>query len=274
VVDGINLNIYMQPSTFDLMPAFYLAIPFLFLLILVNYLGYRFKVYHIKKFPGTEHVGIGPTEGSLLGLTALLLSFTFGMSSSKYETRRQLIVSETNEIGTSILRCDMYPDSSRDLLRSDFKNYLETRLAYYTAGDNEAMIRNALEQSDSISNIIWRRVALLSQDLNNRVASEQMVPSVNAVIDIVTTREAARRAAVPRMILIVLCTLILVSAFLSGYGSKNLERNKVLVIAFAFITTLALYLVVDLDKPRQGFVNLNSIEQLMVNLRTLFTEHK
>jgi hypothetical protein len=70
-----------------------------------------------------------------------------------------------------------------------------------------------------------------------------------------------------------LCTLIIVSAFLSGYGSKNLERNKVLVIAFAFITTLALYLVVDLDNPQQGFVNLNSTEQLMVNLRTLFTEH-
>ena len=264
----------MQPSQFDLMPAFYLAIPFLFLLILINYMGYRFKGYHIRKFPGTEHVGIGPTEGSLLGLTALLLSFTFGMSATKYETRRQHIVSETNEIGTSILRCDMYPDSVRNILRADFKNYLETRLNYYNAGDNEKMIKNTLEQSDSISNIIWRQVALLSHDLNNRVASEQMVPSLNATIDIVTTREAARRSSVPKMILFVLCTLILVSAFLSGYGSKSLERNKVLVVAFAFITTLALYLVVDLDKPRQGFVNLDSTEQLMVNLRTLFTEHK
>jgi hypothetical protein len=263
----------MQPSQFDLIPSFYMAIPFLFMLILINYLGYRFKGYHIRKFPGTEHVGIGPTEGSLLGLTALLLSFTFGMSATKYETRRQHIVSEINDIGTSILRCDMYPDSVRNLLRADFKNYLETRIAYYTASDDEEMIKHSLEQSDSISNIIWRRVAILSHDLNNRVASEQMVPSLNATIDIVATREAGRRASVPVLILIVLCTLILVSAFLSGYGSKNLERNKVLVIAFAFITTLALYLVVDLDKPQQGFVNLNSTEQLMVNLRTLFTEH-
>ena len=272
-MDGTNLNIYMQPSYFNLIPAFYLAVPFLFLLILVNYLGYRFKGYHIRKFPGIEHVGIGPTEGSLLGLTALLLSFTFGMSATKFETRRQHIVSETNEIGTCILRCDMYPDSVRNLLRPDFKNYLETRIAYYNAGDVEEMTKKTLEQSDSISSIIWKRVSFLSHDLNNRVASEQMVPSLNAMIDIVTTREAARRAAVPGMILIVLCTLIIVSAFLSGYGSKNLERNKVLVVAFAFITTLALYLVVDLDKPRHGFVNLNATEQLMVNLRTLFTEH-
>lgn len=272
-MDGININIYMHPNHFDLIPAFYLAVPFLFLLILINYLGYRFKGYHIKKFPGTEHVGIGPTEGSLLGLTALLLSFTFGMSAAKFETRRQLIVSEANDIGTSILRSDMYPDSIRNILRADFKNYLETRISYYNVGDDEEMIKKTLEQSDSISGILWKRVAFLSHDLNNRVASEQMIPSMNATIDIVTTREAARKSAVPGMILIVLCTLILVSAFLSGYGSKNLERNKVLVVAFALITTLALYLVIDLDKPRQGFVNLNDAEQLMVNLRTLFPEH-
>jgi hypothetical protein len=263
----------MHPGHFDLIPAFYLAVPFLFLLILVNYLGYRFKGYHIRKFPGTEHVGIGPTEGSLLGLTALLLSFTFGMSATKYDTRRQHIVAETNDISTSILRCDMYPDSVRNLLRSDFKNYLETRLAYYNMGDDEEMIKKTLGQSDSISNILWSRVAVLSHDMNNRVASEQMVPALNSMIDIVTTRESARRSAVPGMILIVLCTLIIVSAFLSGYGSKSLERNKVLVVAFALVTTMALYLVVDLDKPRQGFVNLDATEQLMVNLRNLFTEH-
>ena len=273
-MDGTNLNVYMQPSHFDLIPAFYLAVPFLFLLIFVNYLGYRFKGYHIRKFPGTEHVGIGPTEGSLLGLTALLLSFTFGMSATKFETRRQLIVSETNDIGTTILRCDMYPDSVRNLFRADLKNYLETRITYYAVGDDEELIKKSLEESDSISRIIWNRAAVLSHDLNNRVATEQMVPSLNSTIDITTTREAARRATVPGMILIVLSTLIIVSAFLSGYGSKNLERNKVLVLAFAFITTLALYLVVDMDKPRQGFVNLNSTEQLLVNLRNLLTENK
>jgi hypothetical protein len=271
---GTNLNIYMQPSHFDLIPAFYLAIPFLFLLILINYLGYRFKGRYIRKFPGTLHVGIGPTEGSLLGLTALLLSFTFGMSATKFEARRVNIVLETNNIGTTILRCDMYPDSVRDLLKKDLKNYLETRIAYYDVKDNEEQIRQTLEQSDSISRIIWSRVALLSHDINNRVASEQMVPSLNSMIDIVTTREAARNAQVPGMILVVLCILILVSAFLSGYGSKNMERNRVLVIAFALITTLALYLIVDLDKPRQGFVNLNKAEKLLVDLRGLFAENK
>jgi hypothetical protein len=263
----------MQTARFDLIPAFYLAIPFLFFLLFINWLGFKFKNRHIRKFPGTEHVGIGPTEGSLLGLTALLLSFTFGMSASKYESRRVLIVNETNEIGTTILRCDLYPDSIRNHLRADLKNYLETRIDYYDAKDNERLIQNSLVRSDSISKIIWNTVAVLAHDPKNMIATQQMVPSLNGMIDINTTREGGRRAMIPGMILIVLCILIIVSAFLSGYGSKSLERNKVLVFAFAIMTTLALYLVIDLDKPRQGFVNLNSTEQLLVDLRTLFTEH-
>lgn len=42
----------------------------------------------------------------------------------------------------------------------------------------------------------------------------------------------------------------------------------------ALMTTLALYLVIGLDKPRQRFVNLNSSEQLLENLRSLFAENK
>jgi hypothetical protein len=257
---------------FELIPAFYMALPFLLLLIFINWLGYRFKIRYIKKFPGIEHVGIGPTEGSLLGLTALLLSFTFGMAATKYELRRQHIISEVNDIETTISRCDLYPDSIRNLLRPDLKNYLETRIAYYAVGDNEDLIHGTLVQSDSISKILWGRVALASHDLNNRVASELMVPSLNSMMDIVETREGGRKAVVPRMVLIILCILILVSAFLSGYGSKNLERNRVLVIAFAVITTLALYLVIDLDRPRQGFVNLNAAQKLLVDLRSNFNE--
>jgi hypothetical protein len=265
-------DLRMEITHSQMLPAFYLFIPFFLLLIFVNYLGYRFKNMHIRKFPGTEHVGIGPTEGSLLGLTALLLSFTFGMTATKYELRRQHIVTETNEIGTTILRCDLFPDSARKLLKVDLRNYLENRIDYYAVGDNEEKIAKNLIQGDSISVLIWNRTAQLSHDPANLIASQQMIPSVNAMIDIVVTREAARNAMVPGMILVVLCVLILVSAFLSGYGSRNLERNRVLVIAFAFITSLALYLVLDLDNPRQGFVNLNSTEKLLIDLRGLFDD--
>ena len=260
----------MGVSPFYHLPAIYLVAPFLLLLIFFNWLGYRYRTYQSRKKPGITDVGLGPTEGSLIGLTALLLSFAFGMTASKFDARRKLIVEESNEIGTVILRCDLYPDSIRNQLRADMKNYLESRIAYYNAGDQEQLIAASLRYSDSISSKIWQLVARSSQKPEYNLASRLIIPSLNDMIDIVSTREGGRLGVVPRLILIVLSILIFVSAFLSGYGSKENERNRVLVWAFALMTTLTLYLVVELDRPRQGLINLSGAEQMMVDLRAKF----
>jgi hypothetical protein len=251
-------------------PALYLSIPYFLLLVLFNWLGYLYKNRQIKKYPDIVSSGLGTAEGSLLGLMALLLSFAFGISAAKYETRRQLLVEEANDIGTVILRCDLYPDSARNLFRADLKNYLEARILYYEVGDHADQIQNSLSRADSLAGLIWKRVAGLSHNTANTVATMQMVPSLNAMIDIVSTREASRKSVVPRLILDILLILTLVSSFLTGYGSKGHERRRVLVIAFALMTTLALYLVIDLDRPRQGYINLNSAQQQMINLRSNF----
>lgn len=255
-------------------PAFYLAIPYFFLLVLFNWLGYFYKNKQIRKYPDIASSGLGTAEGSLLGLMALLLSFAFGISASKYESRRQIIVEEANNIGTVILRCDLYPDSARKLFRGDLENYLEARISYYDAGDKGNQIQNVLRRADSISTICWARAAALSHNSANTVASMQMIPALNAMIDIVSTREASRKSVVPRLILDILLMLTLISSFLTGYGSKGYERRKVLVVAFALMTTLTLYLVIDLDRPRQGYINLNSAQQQMIDLRYNFIENK
>jgi hypothetical protein len=257
----------MDVYTFTSTPILYLTFPILVFLILANWLGYRFRKYQIKKNPGIDKVGLGPTEGSILGLTALLLSFAFGMTASKFEARRQLIVEEANDIGTVILRCDLYNDSVRQLFRSDLKEYLEARINYYDVGDNGRLIQKSLYRSDSVASVIWKRASNLGHNLENRVATAQMVPALNSMFDIVSTREASRIAVVPRVIMSVLGLMTLISSFLSGYGSKKVERNKVLIIAFCIMTTLALYLVFELDRPRQGIINLNGSEKFMTALR-------
>ncbi|HCL83571.1 MAG TPA: hypothetical protein DIC22_06320 [Chitinophagaceae bacterium] len=264
----------MEDQPFVHIPAFYLAIPFFFLLILFNWLGFLYKKRQVRKFPDIEPAGLGTAEGSLLGLMALLLSFAFGIAAAKYETRRQLLVEEANAIGTTILRCDLYPDSSRNLFRADLKNYLEARIEYYEVGDSQDQIDKVISRADSLSGLCWSRAASLSHNPAYTVPTLQMVPALNAMIDIVTTREAARKSIVPRLIMYILLTLTLVSSFLTGYGSKGHERRRVLVIAFALMTTLTLYLVIDLDRPRQGYINLSNAQLQMINLRSNFIESK
>jgi hypothetical protein len=88
--------------------------------------------------------------------------------------------------------------------------------------------------------------------------------------NIVTTRDAGRVAAVPMLIIIVLHMLVFVAAFLTGFGIKPGHRNPFLSMAFALMTSAVLYLVMELGRPRQGYINLQNAQEKIVELRRLF----
>src|SRR5215204_2401570 len=196
------------------------------LIVLFNWLGYRYKKNRFKKHPGLVSENMGSIEASILGLVGLLLGFTFSVALSKFEARRQLTVEEANDIGTAILRCDMYPDSVRNPLRVDFKEYIETRIAYYTVGNDEEKIKQEIAKAGEISGRIWKRVALQAQNRDNIAVTAQMIPAVNAMIDIVTTRDAGRISKVPRLVLWVLLALVLISSFVLGSDYNGKKRNR------------------------------------------------
>ena len=124
-------------------PAPLLAILLFAFILLTNWLGFRFRHFQLKKKNLEDIEGTGTTEGAMLGLMALLMAFSFSMAASKFDDRRQLIVREANDIGTAILRCDLYPDSIKNLLRGDFAKYVDARIAYYDALDDEEKIKTA-----------------------------------------------------------------------------------------------------------------------------------
>jgi hypothetical protein len=255
-------------STFFLnLPAPLIAFLVFLCILLLNWLGYRFKHYQLRKYPNAEMDNLGPIEGSLLGLMALLLAFSFGNSASKFEGHREIIVKETNSIATAIDRCDLYPDSVRNLLRANFTDYVAARVAYYEAKADEIQVAEALKKSQLTSKKIWEIVVEESKQPNALIRSNQMIPAVNSIIDIATTREGARIATVPAVILFMLIILIQTSAFLVGYSQKSKKRNLVMNYGFAVMISLAFYLVLELDRPRRGIINLDPIEQKMADLQ-------
>jgi len=213
---------------------------------------------------------INPIEGSLLGLLALLLAFTFGMSASRYESRRAVMLSEANNIGTVILRCDLYPDSTRNKLRTYLKEYVEVRIAYFQAGTDDTKERNAIQATEKWDGMIWSTVAEASKVKDNLVASNQMVPALNAMIDIVTTRNAEKNATVPDSILWLLFLLCIISSFILGF-QKSISRNPYIIsIVFALMVCACIQVIIDLDRPRQGFINMQGTNQYIVDLRKMF----
>lgn len=253
-------------------PAVVISLVLFILMVFINRTGYYFRKRSITKDPDQVSDGLGPVEGSLLGLLALLLSFTFGISASKNDTRRQVIVQEANNIGTAILRCDLYPDSIRKELRTDFRLYVNSRIAYYQAGIDTAALNSSLQQANDVSGRIWKRVMALSQDKDNTLRSQQMIPALNDMMDIVTTRDAERSAHVPESILWMLFLLTLAGSFITGYGQKDKRFNWIIVSSFALMTSLTIYLILDLDRPRRGIINMEQTHQKIVDLKDILKD--
>src|SRR5688572_28833992 len=110
--------------------AWLLILGLLVLMLISVYAGVQFH----RRRPGItkeKKESRGAIMSAMLALFAFLLAFTFGMSGSRFDHRRQVVVNEANALGTAILRADLYPDSQRVAFRNDFQQYVEARIAYY-----------------------------------------------------------------------------------------------------------------------------------------------
>jgi hypothetical protein len=67
----------------------------------------------------------------IFGLMGLLIAFTFSGAASRFDSRRRLVVEETNAIGTAYLRIDLSPISAPPVLRENFRRYVDARLEVY-----------------------------------------------------------------------------------------------------------------------------------------------
>lgn len=235
------------------------------LMLLMVYIGY--KLHQKRK---TDTTGLGPVEASLFGLLGLLLAFTFGMAGSRFDSRRTVIVEEANNIGTAVLRTDMYNDSMKAAFKKDFAPYIEARIAYYEAGRDTAKVNQLKIESDKYAALLWSRAATLSKEPSNLAASNQMVPALNAMMDVTIVREAALKARVPDSIVLLLIVMLLVCSFFAGFAlplDKKVEQLT--IIGFALFTVAVMFVILDLDRPRRGLINLDANQQYMKDLRKL-----
>lgn len=252
-------------------PASVVGIVLFVFLVLFYGIGYRLRLRNLVKGKISTVEELGAINGALLGLLALLLAFTFGMSNSRYDSRRSLIIEEANAIGTTILRTDIYPDSVRQVLRQHLQRYLEARIEFYEADMDIEKLVEAYKRADDIGKEVWTVAASYARKDEVTTRTSELIPALNAMIDITTTRRAVGESTIPDSILYFLFILCLCSAFLLGYDYKN-RFDWVVVIGFSLMLSATVFTIIDLDRPRTGFINMDSPSKKIVELRELFTK--
>ncbi len=254
----------MIPENFTL-GAMLLAIALFLALLACLEIGRRVGVRRAARDSEAALAGAGVVEGAVFALLGLLIAFTFSGAAGRFDQRRALIVEEANAIGTAYLRLDLLPAAARAELQESLRQYLDARLAVYRAVPDMVAVHAALARSTALQQEIWSKAVAASAGSQ---ATVLLLPALNEMIDITTTRTMAGQTHPPLVLFALLTGLALLGALLAGHAmSSARERNWLHMATFAFALAGAVYVILDMEYPRVGLIRVDSFDQVLFDLR-------
>jgi len=233
-------------------------------LFLGRLLGVRAVARH-----GSVSSRAGSLEAAVFALLGLMIAFTFSGALERFDKRRAQAVDEANAIGTAWLRMDLLPASAQPKVRETFKAYVDARIATYRKLPDVAAAQAEVKRSLEVQGELWSQVvaAVRQRDAHPNVELV-VIPAMNEMINFTTLRIAATRIHPPWIIYLMLAVLALAAALLSGYqqgGEKDVDwLHK---IGFALTVAITVYVILDVEYPRLGFVRIDAIDQVLVETR-------
>ena len=124
-----------------------------------------------------------------------------------------------------------------------------------------------LASANRLQTQIWARATAACQESANPVTA-QLIPALNQMFDIASSRTAASQIHPPAIIYVMLGVLALMSSLLAGYamaGGKS--RSWIHVVGFAFVLATTVYVILDLEFPRLGLIRVDSLDSVLTEVR-------
>lgn len=211
--------------------------------------------------------GIGAVEAAIFALLGLLIAFTFQGAAARFDARRALIVQEANSIGTAWLRIDLLPADAQPGMRDLFRRYLDSRLETYRKVPDVPAVKVELARSTQLQDDIWK-AALASLKDGGQAVVVGVLPALNQMFDIVTTRTMAAQAHPPLIVFLMLALMAYLAAFMAGHGmSGSKVRSWIHTVGFAAVMAITVYVITDMEYPRMGLIRVDSFDEVLVTLR-------
>ncbi len=247
----------------DSLPIVGFFVAFTIVALITTMLGYRLGRWWQKR---TSDETEGPTTmivGSLLALLAFLLAITMGMASDRFDTRRKLVLAEANSVGTTYLRAGYLPEPASSKIRDLIRDYVPLRIVT----DDLADVRVRMARSVEIQAKLWSIAEGLARASPNSDVLALFIASLNEMIDLHETRViAGLYARVPETILILLLLGSMLTLAMVGYNAGlTLRRSPLTAIVLIVVLGAVITLVVDLDRPRDGFLEVS--QQPLIDLQ-------
>lgn len=255
----------MEPA---INPLLFAVLLFGGMLILLE-IGRRFGIRRRSKESEGERGNLGTVEGAMFALFGLVVAFTFSGAASRFNEKRILIAEEANTIETAYLRLHLLSQESQSELQEIFRQYVDSRLETYRKLPNMRAAETEMARSKTLQEEIWTKAVAATRLPNSHPdAGKLLLPALNSMIDITTIRRMALQTHPPKIIYGLLFMLGLICSLLAGYRmASGQHRSWLHILAFATITVIIVYVIIDVEYPRAGLIRLQAFDQLLVDVR-------
>ena len=245
-----------------------IALALFFGLMLFLELGRRVGVHEWVKFGKDTRAGVGIVENSVYGLLGLLLGFMFSGAAGRFEHRRVLIAEAVNATGTAWQRVDILPQEQQPPVRDAFRRYVDALLAWYTGPADVASATHEPPRVIRAQNEVWSLSVAACLTTAGERARMLLLPALNDMFGAVERERAARIMHPPVLVFAMLGVAGLASALFAGYGmAVGTRRNWMYIIGIAAAVSIAVYVILELEYPRLGFVRIDEIDRTLQDLR-------
>jgi len=224
----------------------------------------RISLRHEAKEPEAP---LGSLVSAVLGLLAFILAFTFGMTGARFDDRRQLVLQESNAIGTTYLRAGLLPQHQRIEVRRLLREYVDVHLKVTVATLPETLAR-----SEELHRRLWAQAELLVREDMDPQLRGLFVASLNEVIDLHQSRKTvALLYRIPGPIWLSVYLLSILTMVAIGYqvgmaGARWMRGMPVLAAAFS----LVIVMIADIDRPGEG--NIQVSQQPLADVRQMMLQ--
>ena len=217
--------------------------------------GFRVGRWWQRRTPDEKEGPTGMLVGSILALLAFLIAVTMGMASDRFDQRRALVLAEANSIGTTYLRAGYLPEPTSSETRELLRAYVPMRV---NVADREQLAGNFARSAELLDQM-WSKAEALARTTDRGDLVAIYIESLNETIDLHETRVTAIvYARVPETLLFLLIGGAILSLGMVGYSAGLTgKRSAVTAIALIVVLGAVLTVIVDLDRPRDGLLQVS-----------------
>lgn len=240
----------------DFIPLYIVFLLSVALTLLAIFVGMRLYNLSEKKNSDKIKEQIGTVVGATLALLAFVLAFTFNMAASRFDARKQLLLSEVNAINSAYLQTGLlsqpYQSESRKLLQE----YVDLRIRAVT---QKGVLEHALKQSEVIQHQLWTLAARMITESKYTPVQTLYIRSLNKIIELHNKRvTVGLQTRIPSTIWVGLYIVATLAMLTVGYQfgqSRRFPGIISIVLAMAFSSVLTL--IADLDRSVTATVRVN-----------------